>query len=73
MIFNFCCSHLVETCSDPSSSEPRITAQLKGIRRGQGRLKILHGWSGRIGGWCAVQASVNGLCECAVCGVGNHT
>ena len=27
---------------------------------------ILCAWAGCIGGWCAVQASANCLCECAV-------
>ena len=29
-------------------------------------MKILHGWGGCLGGWCAVQASVSGVCECAI-------
>ena len=27
---------------------------------------ILHAWGGRLGEWCAVQASVSGVCECAI-------
>ena len=30
---------------------------------------ILRAWSGCIGGWCAVQARVSGVCECAVLAV----
>ena len=37
-----------------------------GIGRGQGLVIILRAWSGCIGGWCAVQASAGGMCDCAV-------
>ena len=33
---------------------------------GLGFVLIWHAWSGCIGGWCAVQASASGLCECVV-------
>ena len=29
-------------------------------------MTISHAWSGCIDGWCAVQVSASGMCECAV-------
>ena len=40
-----------------SNSEPRKIIQ--------GFVIIRHAWSGCVGGWCTMQPSVSGMCECA--------